>query len=264
MPKEYRVDGMPAEIEALWADGVAWLKDAGCEIVEVSLPHTQYALPAYYIIAPAEASSNLARYDGMRYGLRVEGPTLTDVYEETRAAGFGEEVQAADPDRHLCALGRLLRRLLPEGARRCAGGSPTTSTRRSSSVDALLTPTAPSAAFGLGDERSRSGGHVPERHLHRDGEPGRPAGDQRPGGLDEAGLPLGLQLIGRALDEGTVFSLAAALEKAAAFRARPQSLVDGLNHFSVWRRRSPSESLLTWRRPAGPAGTWKCRAGSCP
>ena len=93
VPKEYRADGMPSEIETLWASGIAWLKDAGCEIVDVSLPHTKYALPAYYIIAPAEASSNLARYDGMRYGLRVDGGSLTDTYEMTRAAGFGEEVR---------------------------------------------------------------------------------------------------------------------------------------------------------------------------
>ena len=148
VPKEYRVDGMPAEIEALWAEGVAWLKDAGCEIVEVSLPHTKYALPAYYIIAPAEASSNLARYDGMRYGLRVDGKTLTDVYEETRAEGFGDGGQAAHPDRHLCALGRLLRRLLPEGAEGAPAHRRRLRRRRSSKVDALLTPTAPSAAFG--------------------------------------------------------------------------------------------------------------------
>ena len=117
VPKEYRVDGMPAEIEALWAQGVAWLKDAGCEIVEVSLPHTKYALPAYYIIAPAEASSNLARYDGMRYGLRVDGATLNDIYEATRAAGLRRRgASGAILIGDLCALGRLLRRLLPEGA----------------------------------------------------------------------------------------------------------------------------------------------------
>ncbi len=114
-PKEYRVDNMPAEIEKLWADGIAWLKDAGCEIVEISLPHTKYALPAYYIVAPAEASSNLARYDGMRYGLRAEGANLTEVYENTRAAGLRRRGQAPHPDRHLRAVGRLLRRLLPEG-----------------------------------------------------------------------------------------------------------------------------------------------------
>ncbi|MDB5428160.1 MAG: gatA, partial [Phenylobacterium sp.] len=93
VPREYRVDGMPAEIDALWEQGIAWLKDAGCEIVEISLPHTKYALPAYYIVAPAEASSNLARYDGMRYGLRVEGANLTDTYEKSRAEGFGAEVK---------------------------------------------------------------------------------------------------------------------------------------------------------------------------
>ena len=116
--KEYRVDGMPAEIEALWQQGIAWLKDAGAEIVEVSLPHTKYALPAYYIIAPAEASSNLARYDGVRYGLRdlPDGANLQDMYAATRAAGFGDGGQAPHPDRHLRALGRLLRRLLHPGA----------------------------------------------------------------------------------------------------------------------------------------------------
>ena len=116
VPKEYRVDGMPAEIEALWEQGIAWLKEAGCEIVESRLPHTKYALPAYYIVAPAEASSNLARYDGMRYGLRVDGANLTETYEKTRAAGLRRRGEAPHPDRHLCALGRLLRRLLPEGA----------------------------------------------------------------------------------------------------------------------------------------------------
>ena len=116
IPKEYRVDGMPAEIEALWQQGIAWLKDAGAEIVDISLPHTKYALPAYYIVAPAEASSNLARYDGVRYGLRVDGKDIADMYEKTRAAGFGTRGQAPHHDRHLRAVGRLLRRLLPAGA----------------------------------------------------------------------------------------------------------------------------------------------------
>ena len=120
IPKEYRVDGMPAEIEALWQQGIDWLRDAGAEIVDISLPHTKYALPAYYIVAPAEASSNLARYDGVRYGLRVPGKDIVDMYEHTRAAGFGAEVQPPHPDRHLCALGRLLRRLLSSGRRRSA------------------------------------------------------------------------------------------------------------------------------------------------
>src|SRR6202044_1323592 len=150
VPKEYRVDGMPAEIEQLWAQGVAWLKDAGCEIVEVSLPHTKYALPAYYIIAPAEASSNLARYDGMRYGLRVDGATLTDTYELTPAAGFGEEVRrrvligayvlsAGYYDAYYLKALKVRRKIADDFA------------QAFEKVDALLTPTAPSAAFGLGD-----------------------------------------------------------------------------------------------------------------
>ena len=119
IPKEYRVEGMPAEIEALWQQGADWLRDAGAEIVDISLPHTKYALPAYYVIAPAEASSNLARYDGVRYGRRARigaNEGITAMYERTRAEGFGAEVQAAGDDRHLRALGRLLRRLLPAGA----------------------------------------------------------------------------------------------------------------------------------------------------
>ncbi|MGY4453402.1 Asp-tRNA(Asn)/Glu-tRNA(Gln) amidotransferase A subunit family amidase [Bradyrhizobium sp. i1.3.1] len=112
IPKEYRLDGMPAEIEKLWSEGAAWLKAAGAELVEVSLPHTKYALPAYYIVAPAEASSNLARYDGVRYGLREQGKNIIELYENSRAEGFGAEVKRRRHDRHLCALGRLLRRLL--------------------------------------------------------------------------------------------------------------------------------------------------------
>ena len=149
------LDGMPAEIEALWDKGVAWLKDAGCEMVEVSLPHTRYALPAYYIIAPAEASSNLARYDGMRYGLRVEGATLRDLYEQTRAAGFGEEVKrriligayvlsAGYYDAYYLKALKVRRRIADDFA------------EAFDSVDALLTPTAPSAAFGARREPART------------------------------------------------------------------------------------------------------------
>jgi len=112
IPKEYRLDGMPAEIEKLWSDGAAWLKAAGAELVDVSLPHTKYALPAYYIVAPAEASSNLARYDGVRYGLRVPGRSIGEMYEKTRADGFGAEVRRRVMIGNLCAVGRLLRRLL--------------------------------------------------------------------------------------------------------------------------------------------------------
>jgi aspartyl-tRNA(Asn)/glutamyl-tRNA(Gln) amidotransferase subunit A len=220
VPIEYRVEGMPAEIEALWASGVDWLKDAGCEIVEVSLPHTRYALPAYYIIAPAEASSNLARYDGMRYGLRVEAPTLREVYEQTRAAGFGEEVRrrvligtyvlsAGYYDAYYLKALKVRRRIADDFA------------EVFQSVDALLTPTAPSAAFGLG-ERSADpiAMYLNDIFTVTVNLAGLPA-ISVPGALDASGLPLGLQVIGRALDEGTIFSLAAALEKAAAFRAKP-------------------------------------------
>ncbi|MDP3299462.1 MAG: Asp-tRNA(Asn)/Glu-tRNA(Gln) amidotransferase subunit GatA, partial [Phenylobacterium sp.] len=150
IPKEYRVDGMPAEIEKLWEQGIAWLKEAGCEIVEVSLPHTKYALPAYYIVAPAEASSNLARYDGMRYGLRVDGANLTETYEKTRAAGFGEEVKrriligtyvlsAGYYDAYYLKAQKVRRRIADDFD------------QAFEKVDALLTPTAPSAAFPLGE-----------------------------------------------------------------------------------------------------------------
>jgi aspartyl-tRNA(Asn)/glutamyl-tRNA(Gln) amidotransferase subunit A len=221
VPKEYRVDGMPAEIEALWAQGVAWLKDAGCEVVEVSLPHTRFALPAYYIIAPAEASSNLARYDGMRYGLRVDGKTLTDVYEETRSEGFGAEVKrriligtyvlsAGYYDAYYLKAQRVRRRIADDF------------TAAFERVDALLTPTAPSAAFGLGDRASDPVAmylnDIFTVTVNLAGLPGM----SLPAGLDEKGLPLGLQLIGRPLDEGTLFSLAGALEQAADFTARPE------------------------------------------
>ena len=152
IPKEYRVDGMPAEIETLWEQGAAWLKAAGAEIVDISLPHTKYALPAYYIVAPAEASSNLARYDGVRYGLRVPGNDIIDMYEKTRAAGFGAEVQAPHHDRHLCAVGRLLRRLLSAGAEGAHADQARFRGRLRKGVDAILTPTTPSAAFGIGEK----------------------------------------------------------------------------------------------------------------
>ncbi|HEY5106646.1 MAG TPA: Asp-tRNA(Asn)/Glu-tRNA(Gln) amidotransferase subunit GatA [Caulobacteraceae bacterium] len=220
VPREYRVDGMPAEIEALWSRGMDWLRDAGCEIVDVSLPHTRYALPAYYIIAPAEASSNLARYDGMRYGLRVDGPTLNDVYELTRAQGFGEEVKrrvligayvlsAGYYDAYYLKALKVRRRIADDF------------TQAFEKIDALLTPTVPSAAFGLG-ERSADpvSMYLNDIFTVTVNLAGLPAINV-PGGLDENGLPLGLQLIGRALDEGTIFSLAEVLEQAAAFTAKP-------------------------------------------
>jgi aspartyl-tRNA(Asn)/glutamyl-tRNA(Gln) amidotransferase subunit A len=221
VPKEYRVDGMPPEIEALWTQGVAWLKDAGCEVVEVSLPHTRFALPAYYIIAPAEASSNLARYDGMRYGLRVDGKTLGDVYQDTRSEGFGAEVKrriligtyvlsAGYYDAYYLKAQKVRRRIADDFA------------QAFERVDALLTPTAPSAAFGLGDRTSDPVAmylnDIFTVTVNLAGLPGMSI----PAGLDAQGLPLGLQLIGRPLDEGTLFSLAGALEQAADFTAKPE------------------------------------------
>ena len=221
VPKEYRVDNMPPEIDALWEQGIAWLKDAGCEIVEVSLPHTKYALPAYYIVAPAEASSNLARYDGMRYGLRVEGGSLIDTYEQSRAQGFGEEVKrrlmigtyvlsAGYYDAYYLKALKVRRRIADDFDQAWQ------------KVDALLTPTAPSAAFQLGDKSDDPVAmylnDIFTVTVNLAGLPGMSV----PAGLDASGLPLGLQLIGRALDEGTLFSLGGALEKAADFRAKPK------------------------------------------
>jgi aspartyl-tRNA(Asn)/glutamyl-tRNA(Gln) amidotransferase subunit A len=220
VPREYRVEGMPAEIETLWAKGVDWLKDAGCEVVEVSLPHTRYALPAYYIIAPAEASSNLARYDGMRYGLRAAGQGLNAVYEDTRAEGFGEEVKrriligtyvlsAGYYDAYYLKAQKVRRRIADDFA------------TAFETVDALLTPTAPSAAFRLGETSADPVAmYLNDIFTVTVNLAGLPA-ISLPGGLDASGLPLGLQLIGRALDEGALFTLAGALEKAAAFRAGP-------------------------------------------
>jgi aspartyl-tRNA(Asn)/glutamyl-tRNA(Gln) amidotransferase subunit A len=221
VPREYRVEGMPAEIERLWQQGIDQLRDAGCEIVEVSLPHTKYALPAYYIVAPAEASSNLARYDGMRYGFRAEGKTLTEVYENTRAQGFGDEVKrriligtyvlsAGFYDAYYLRALKVRRRIsddFNQAWERC---------------DALLTPSTPTAAFALGDQR------VDPVTMYLNDVFTVPAnlaglpGISVPAGQDGDGLPLGLQLVGRALDEGTLFSLAAALEQAADFRAKPE------------------------------------------
>jgi len=221
IPKEYRVDGMPAEIEKLWEQGIAWLKEAGCEIVEVSLPHTKYALPAYYIIAPAEASSNLARYDGMRYGLRAEGANLTETYENTRAEGFGAEVKrriligtyvlsAGYYDAYYLKALKVRRRIADDFDQAWE------------KVDALLTPTAPSAAFALGqksdDPVAMYLNDIFTVTVNLAGLPGMSV----PAGVDASGLPLGLQLIGKALDEGTLFSLGSAIEKAADFKAKPK------------------------------------------
>ena len=221
VPKEYRVDGMPAEIEKLWQDGIDWLKEAGAEIVEVSLPHTKYALPAYYIVAPAEASSNLARYDGMRFGLRAEGGNLTEVYENTRAEGFGDEVKrriligtyvlsAGYYDAYYLKAQKVRRRIADDfdnAWRTC---------------DVLLTPTAPSAAFALGERNADPiAMYLNDVFTVTTNLAGLPS-ISVPAGLDSGGLPLGLQIIGKALDEATVFAAAGALEKAAAFRGKAE------------------------------------------
>jgi len=220
IPKEYRVDGMPEEIEKLWQQGIAWAKDAGASIKEISLPHTKYALPTYYIVAPAEASSNLARYDGMRYGARVGGKDLNSTYEATRASGFGREVQrrimigtyvlsAGYYDAYYLRAQKVRARLNED------------MTNAFAQVDAILTPATPSAAFALGEK-----GDDPVAMYLNDiftvtaNLTGNPA-LALPAATDANGLPLGLQVIGKALDEETVFSVSAALEKAADFRAKP-------------------------------------------
>jgi aspartyl-tRNA(Asn)/glutamyl-tRNA(Gln) amidotransferase subunit A len=220
IPREYRVDSMPAEIDLLWQQGVAWLKDAGAEPVEISLPHTKLALPAYYIIAPAEASSNLARYDGVRFGLREKGATLTEMYENTRAAGFGKEV------RRRVMIGTYV---LSAGyydayyirAQRVRALIARDFTQAFEKVDVMLTPTAPSAAFAV-DEKADDPiamylNDVFTVTVNLSGLPGISV----PAGLSADGLPLGLQLIGKAFDEETVLRAAQAVEQAAKFTARP-------------------------------------------
>ncbi|WBQ13630.1 Asp-tRNA(Asn)/Glu-tRNA(Gln) amidotransferase subunit GatA [Hyphomonadaceae bacterium BL14] len=220
IPKEYRVDGMPGEIETLWREGAKWLEEQGAEIVDISLPMTQYALPAYYIIAPAEASSNLARYDGMRFGARVEGADLTETYEKTRAAGFGKEVQrriligtyvlsAGYYDAYYLKALKVRRRIYEDF------------TAAFGKVDAILTPATPSAAFEIG---SKAKADPIEMYLNdiftvTANIAGIPAMSV-PAGLDKDGLPLGLQVIAPALDEETMFAVAGALERAAGFTAK--------------------------------------------
>jgi aspartyl-tRNA(Asn)/glutamyl-tRNA(Gln) amidotransferase subunit A len=216
IPKEYRIDGMPEEIERLWQQGREWLEAAGAELVEVSLPHTKYALPAYYIVAPAEASSNLARYDGVRYGLRVPGRDIIGMYEGTRAEGFGKEVRrrimigtyvlsAGYYDAYYLQAQKV-RTLIKQDFEACFAQG----------IDAMLTPATPSAAFGVGEK----GGADPIEMYLNDvftvtvnmaGLPGIAV----PAGLDGQGLPLGLQLIGRPFDEETLFSLGQVIEDAA-------------------------------------------------
>ena len=221
IPKEYRIDGVPADINALWDRGIEWLRDAGAEIVEISLPHTKYALPTYYIIAPAEASSNLARYDGVRYGMREEGvKTLDDMYAATRAAGFGPEVKrrimigtyvlsAGFYDAYFTKAQKvrsLIKRDFEHAFETC---------------DLILTPTAPSAAFPLGDKSDPLSMYLNDVFAVPASLAGLPAMSV-PGGLDSDGLPLGLQLIGRELDEQGVLNAGLAIEERAEFTARPK------------------------------------------
>lgn len=225
IPKEYRMDGMPEEIEKLWADGTAMMKDAGAEIVDISLPHTKYALPAYYVIAPAEASSNLARYDGVKYGHRATldaGDGITEMYEKTRAEGFGPEVQrrvmigtyvlsAGFYDAYYNRARRVRALIKKDFDDVFAAG-----------VDAILTPATPSAAFGLGEMADADPvqmylNDVFTVTVNLAGLPGISI----PTGLDKQGLPLGLQLIGRPWEEGDLLNCAYALENAAGYVAKP-------------------------------------------
>ena len=216
IPKEYRMDGMPDEIEELWQRGIQWYRDAGAEIVDISLPHTKYALPAYYIVAPAEASSNLARYDGVRYGLRVDGSDIIEMYENTRAAGFGEEVKrrimigtyvlsAGYYDAYYLRAQKIRTLIKKDFEGVFADG-----------IEAILTPATPSAAFGIAEMATAS---PIEMYLNdvftvpasMAGLPGIAV----PAGLDRAGLPLGLQLIGRPFDEALLFRAGQVIEDAA-------------------------------------------------
>ena len=223
IPKEYRIDGMPPEIQALWDAGREWLQAAGAEIVEVSLPHTRYALPAYYIVAPAEASSNLARYDGVRYGIRAPGRDIIEMYENTRAEGFGREVKrrimigtyvlsAGYYDAYYVRAQRI-RTLIKRDFEECFAQG----------VDMILTPATPSGAFGIGEKGSADPvemylNDVFTVTVNMAGLPGIAV----PAGLDGQGLPLGLQLIGRAFDEETLFAGARVIEEAAGPVALPE------------------------------------------
>lgn len=221
IPKEYVVDGMPEEIERLWQTGIEWLKEAGAKIERISLPHTKYALPAYYIVAPAEASSNLARYDGVRYGLREKGGDVISMYENTRGHGFGAEVKrrvligtyvlsAGYYDAYYLKAQKvrtLIKRDFEQAYKK---------------VDAILTPATPNAAFGIGDKMddplAMYLNDVFTVPANMSGLPGISV----PSGLDNDGLPLGLQVLGKAFDEETVLRVGHVLEEAAAFDARPE------------------------------------------
>jgi aspartyl-tRNA(Asn)/glutamyl-tRNA(Gln) amidotransferase subunit A len=224
IPKEYRMDGMPEEIEALWAEGRAMLEDAGATIVDISLPHTKYALPAYYVVAPAEASSNLARYDGVRYGHRAKlshGDGITEMYEKTRAEGFGDEVKRRIMiGTYVLSAGfydayynraRRVRALIKKDFEDAFEAG----------VDAILTPATPSAAFELGQEFDDPVqmylNDVFTVTVNLAGLPGIAV----PAGLDKQGLPLGLQLIGKPWEEGALMNVAQAIEDRAGFVSKP-------------------------------------------
>ncbi|MBS4084603.1 MAG: aspartyl/glutamyl-tRNA amidotransferase subunit A, partial [Rhizobiales bacterium] len=223
IPKEYRVDGMAQEIDGLWQKGRDWLKAAGAEIVDISLPHTKYALPAYYIVAPAEASSNLARYDGVRYGLRVPGKDIVDMYEQTRAAGFGKEV------RRRIMIGTYVLSAGYYDAYYLRAQKVRTLIKRDfdeawkQGIDAVLTPATPSGAFGIGEKGSDD---PVEMYLNdiftvtvnMAGLPGIAV----PAGRDQNGLPLGLQLIGKPFGEEDLFALGHVVEQAAGPRMVPE------------------------------------------
>ncbi|MBT4932234.1 MAG: Asp-tRNA(Asn)/Glu-tRNA(Gln) amidotransferase subunit GatA [Rhodospirillaceae bacterium] len=220
IPKEYRMDGMDPEIDKLWSEGIAMMKDAGAEIIDVSLPNTEHALPTYYIIAPAEASANLARYDGVRYGLRVDGDSLDEMYANTRAEGFGDEVQrrvligayvlsAGFYDAYYRKAQRV-RRLISNDFKTAY-----------ESVDVLLTPTAPSAAFAIGEKMDDPVAmYLNDVFTVPASLAGMP-GISVPTGLSSQGLPLGLQLLGKPFDEETMLKAADVLEAAAGFDGRP-------------------------------------------
>jgi aspartyl-tRNA(Asn)/glutamyl-tRNA(Gln) amidotransferase subunit A len=223
IPKEYRIDGLNPEIDQLWDKGIAWLKEQGAEIKEVSLPHTQYALPTYYIIAPAEASSNLARYDGVRYGVRVSDDQIHELYKKTRGAGFGEEVQrriligtyvlsAGYYDAYYIKAQKMKRLILNDF------------NQAFQDVDVILSPTTPTPAFPLGEEpKDPVAMYMNDVLTVPANIAGLPA-ISVPAGLSEEGLPLGLQLIGPALSEQVLFNAALAIEQAAQFSKHIEDL----------------------------------------
>jgi aspartyl-tRNA(Asn)/glutamyl-tRNA(Gln) amidotransferase subunit A len=250
IPKEYRVDGMAAEIDALWQQGIGWFKEAGAAIKDISLPHTKYALPAYYIVAPAEASSNLARYDGVRYGLRVDGRDIIGMYEATRSAGFGAEVKRR------ILIGTYVLSAGYYDAYYIKAQKVRTLIRRDfdeafEGVDIVLTPATPSPAFTLGEKS----GDPLEMYLNdiftvtvnMAGLPGMVV----PAGLSSTGLPLGLQIIGKAFDEATVLRAGQLIEDAAGLAPAPEP----------WWRAEPSAPAKTKGSGARPGGKAPAKSG---